>query len=121
VAALLSRITPGSSLTRVSREHVLYRSFYLVDAPVGRTRIHDHVLGIQEEGRLKAILMGNDLGGALIRARDGSHVHACVPGGEAQRQAAIQFGVNVLLYATCTDYKADRAHVETLLRTRRWR
>jgi hypothetical protein len=25
------------------------------------------------------------------------------------------------LYATCTDYKADRAHVETLLRARRWR
>ena len=42
-------------------------------------------------------------------------------GGAEQRQWAIRLGVNVLLYATCTDYKADRAHVETLFRARRWR
>ena len=121
VRALLSRITPGSELAPVSREHVIYRSFYIIDFPFGRTQAHDHLLAIQEEGRLKALLMRNDLGGALAETDDGLAAFPCTPGGAEQREWAIRLGVNVLLYATCTDYKADRAHVETLLRSRRWR
>lgn len=118
---LLARIAPGNEVSAVARDHVLYRSFYLVDAPVGRTAAYDHMLGIQDEGRIKALIMRNDLGGALEEGVDGRVIHACTPGGAEQRQWAIRLGVNVLLYATCTDYKADRAHVETLLRARRWR
>lgn len=121
VQALLGRIMPGAGVTRVARDHVLYRSFYIIDDPVGRTRSHDHVLGVQEEGRLKVLLIRNDLGGALARGPDGLYTHPCTPGGPIQREWAIRFAVNILLYATCTDYKADRAHVETLLRNRRWR
>lgn len=121
VEALLARIAPGNELAPVARDHVLFRSFYLVDTPVGRTAAFDHLRGVQDEGRVKALLMRNDLGGALEELPDGRAAHACTPGGSEQRQWAIRFGVNVLLYATCTDYKADRAHVETLLRSRRWR
>jgi hypothetical protein len=121
VRALLSRIAPASELTPVSREHVIYRSFYLVDFPFGRTQAHEHLLAIQEEGRIKVLLMRNDLGGALAETDDGLAAYPCTPGGAEQREWAIRLGVNVLLYATCTDYKADRAHVETLLRSRRWR
>jgi hypothetical protein len=121
VQALLARILPGAALTRVARDHVLYRSFYVIDEPLGRTRAYDHALGVQEEGRLKVLVLRNDLGGALARGPDGVHAFPCTPGGPQQREWAIRFAVNILLYATCTDYKADRAHVETLLRTRRWR
>ncbi|MCX4241386.1 DUF4159 domain-containing protein [Paraliomyxa miuraensis] len=121
VKALLQRIAPASEVAPVGRDHVLYRSFYLVDAPMGRTRTHDHVLGVQDEGRLRALVMRNDLGGALAETNDGLPAYPCTPGGNVQREWAVRFGVNVLLYATCTDYKADRAHVETLLRSRRWR
>lgn len=121
VKALLGRIAPASEVAPVGRDHVLFRSFYLVDAPMGRTRTHDQVLGIQDEGRLKALVMRNDLGGALAETNDGLPAYPCTPGGNVQREWAIRFGVNILLYATCTDYKADRAHVETLLRSRRWR
>jgi hypothetical protein len=121
VEELLGRISPGSELGPVARDHVLFRSFYLVDSPVGRTATVDHLLAIQEEGRIKALLVRNDLGGALAETADGRVAHPCVPGGAEQRQWAIRLGVNILLYATCTDYKADRAHVETLLRARRWR
>jgi hypothetical protein len=121
VGGLIGRILPGSSLTRVAGDHVLYRSFYIVDAPLGRTATYDHVLGVQEEGRLKALLIRNDLGGALARGPDGLFTHPCTPGGATQREWGFRFAVNILLYATCTDYKADRAHVETLLRNRRWR
>ena len=57
----------------------------------------------------------------LARNASGDYVHPCDPGGERQRALAVQFAVNIVLYATCTDYKADPAHVETLLRSRRWR
>jgi hypothetical protein len=119
--ALLGRIAPGAPLAPVSPEHVLYRSFYLVDAPVGRTATAERALGIEDEGRLKALLLRNDLGGALARGADRLPIYPCVPGGPQQREEALRFAVNVLLYATCTDYKSDRAHVETLLFNRRWR
>lgn len=121
VKALLGRIAPASTVAPVGPDHVLYRSFYLVDTPMGRTRTADHILGVQEEGRLEALLMRNDLGGALAETPDGLAAYPSTPGGATQREWAIRFGVNILLYATCTDYKADRAHVETLLRSRRWR
>ncbi|MEM7151619.1 MAG: DUF4159 domain-containing protein [Myxococcota bacterium] len=121
VKALLGRIAPASEIAPVGRDHVIYRSFYIVDTPMGRTRTHDHVLGVQDEGRLKALIMRNDLGGALAETNEGLPAFPCTPGGHTQREWAVRFGVNILLYATCTDYKADRAHVETLLRARRWR
>lgn len=121
VRSLLERIAPESELAPVSSDHVIYRSFYLVDAPWGRTQASDHLLAIADEGRLKAIVTRNDLGGALAETEDGLAAYPCTPGGAEQREWAIRFGVNILLYATCTDYKADRAHVETLLRSRRWR
>src|SRR5438105_11297618 len=34
--ALVSRIVPGAQLSRVPRDHVLYKSFYLPEGPAGR-------------------------------------------------------------------------------------
>ena len=42
-----------------------------------------------------------------------------VHGGEAQRERAIRFGVNLMMYALCTDYKADQVHIPFLLKRRR--
>ena len=119
--ALIASMLPGAKLSKVSHEHVLYRSFYIIDFPVGRTRTKDHLLGVQDEGRIKILFMPNDLGGALARGEDGYYRHECTPGGGVQREWGMRLAVNILLYATCTDYKSDRAHVETLMRDRRWR
>jgi len=121
VRALLARLFPGSELSRVGENHVLYRSFYIISRPLGRTDAVDHLLGIQEEGRLKVLFVPTDLGGALSRDAEGLYRHQCTPGGPVQREWAIRLGINILLYATCTDYKSDRAHVETLEGNRRWR
>jgi hypothetical protein len=121
VEELLGRILPSGQLLPIARDHVLFRSFYLVDAPLGRTQTFDRLFGVQQEGRIKVLLTRNDLGGALAETDSGLAAYPCVPGGAEQREWAIRFAVNILLYATCTDYKADRAHVETLLRSRRWR
>ena len=118
---LIAAMLPGAKLSRVAADHVLFRSFYIIDYPAGRTRAKDHVLGVQDEGRIKILVLPNDLGGALARGDDGLYRWPCTPGGNVQREWAIRVGVNILLYATCTDYKSDRAHVETLMRNRRWR
>lgn len=121
VEALVGKMLPGSKLTPIAADHVLYRSFYLIDFPAGRTRAKDQLLGVQDEGRIKVLYIPNDLGGALARGDDGYYRWPCTPGGSVQREWAIRLGVNILLYATCTDYKSDRAHVETLIESRRWR
>lgn len=121
INTLVGRLLPGRRLEPIAPEHVLYHSFYIIEHPAGRTRHIDHNLGVADEGRLQVIFLPNDLGGALTRGVDGHHSHPCTPGGEVQREWATRLAVNILLYATCTDYKSDRAHVETLLRRRRWR
>ena len=44
--------------------------------------------------------------------------YPCTPGGEAQRETAIRIGVNVAMYALCTDYKDDAVHLPFILRRR---
>ncbi len=117
----VERIFPGRTLAPLPSDHVLFRSFYILDGMVGRTAADRRVHAILDDGRIQAMFLRNDLGGALVRDDSGLPRHPCVPGGPAQRERAVRFAVNLVLYATCLDYKADRAHVETLLRARRWR
>ena len=121
VMELSNTLAPAAPLREVTPEHVLFRSFYLVDRPVGRTDFGQPLLGVHDAGRLKILFVPGDLGGALARDVRGAYRFPCNPGGPAQREEAIRLGVNIVLYATCTDYKSDRAHVETLERSRRKR
>ena len=38
-----------------------------------------------------------------------------MPGGEPQREMAIRFGVNLVMYALTGNYKADQVHVDAIL------
>jgi hypothetical protein len=46
----------------------------------------------------------------------GTPLVACVPGGNRQREMAIRFGINVVMYALTGNYKTDQVHVPALLR-----
>lgn len=119
VQAWVKQLLPSSTFGPLPNDHVLFRSFYLVKHPSGRRSVFDHCFAVQEEGRIKILYLPNDLGGALARNAQG-YTMPCVPGGDLQREWALRFAVNLLLYATCTDYKSDPAHVQTLLRRRQW-
>ena len=41
--------------------------------------------------------------------------------GNQGRESAFRFGVNLLMYATCLNYKRDQVHVPALLKRRKWR
>lgn len=114
----LARAFPAAALTRLPSTHTVYRSFYLLDRPVGRVQGPDHLLAIERGGRAAVVYSRHDLGGAWARDNLGTWEHAVIPGGEAQREAAIRLGVNLIMYALCLDYKDDQVHVPFIIRRR---
>ena len=114
----LQRLLPASPLGRIPREHVLYKSFYLLDHQGGRVLTQPYLEGQVVNGRLAVVYSQNDLGGAWARGSLGDWEYECTPGGEAQRETAFRLGVNLAMYALCTDYKDDAVHLPFILRRR---
>ena len=111
----------GESPSIVPRDHVVYKTFYLLDAPVGRLAISSSMEGVIQDGRLAVAYVQNDLGGAWERDNFGNYRYRCEPGGERQREMSFRLGVNVAMYALTGDYKEDQVHVPFIMRRRRWR
>jgi hypothetical protein len=114
----LARILPASPLGRVPREHVLYKSFYLLDRQGGRVLTKPWLEAQVVSGRIAVLYSQNDLGGAWARGALGDWEYACTPGGEPQREVALRLGVNIAMYALCTDYKDDAVHLPFIMRRR---
>lgn len=112
---LSRRFSPEASL-RLDREHVLFRSFYLLERPMGRVLATEPARALVQDGRLAVVATEVDLAGALARDAFGAWSFD-LPRGD--RESAIRFGVNLVMYALCTDYKADQVHIPFLLKRRR--
>lgn len=106
-------------LAPVPEDHVLTKAFYLLSefpgrwtgSPVwvelGDDRVNDGVSSV--------VIGGHDWAAAWALDANGRPMFAAVPGGEAQRETAIRFGVNLVMYALAGNYKADQVHVEAIL------
>jgi hypothetical protein len=116
---IVARVVPGAQLSRVPREHVLYKSFYLLDGPSGRAATTPDMEALELGGRLAVLYSGNDLIGALARDSLGAWEYEVTPGGELQREKSIRLGVNVAMYALCLDYKEDQVHIPFIMKRRR--
>ncbi len=116
---LVSRVVPGAQLARIPREHVLYKSFYLLDGPTGRVAATPDLEGLELGGRIGILYSGNDLVGALARDSLGTWEFEVTPGGELQREKSIRLGVNLAMYALCLDYKEDQVHIPFIMKRRR--
>jgi hypothetical protein len=114
----LARAFPGERLVRLSGQHTIYRSFYLLDRPVGRVADPDFLEVIMHAGRAAVVYSRHDLGGAWARDERGDAAYAITPGGLVQREQAIRLGVNLVMYALCLDYKDDQVHAPFILRRR---
>ena len=114
----LRAILPSATLGRVPREHVLYKSFYLIDGPVGRLASADGADAITLQGRVAVLFSPNDLQGAVSKDNFGNWEMEVSPGGEFQRERAFRFGVNVVMYALCLDYKDDQVHLPFIMKRR---
>lgn len=118
VRAELARLLPASPLGPLPRDHVLYKAFYLLDRQGGRVLTKPWLEAQILDGRAAVIYSQNDLGGAWARTELGEWEYPCTPGGEAQRETAFRLGVNLSMYALCTDYKDDAVHLPFILRRR---
>jgi hypothetical protein len=116
---LVGRIVAGAQLVKVPREHVLYKSFYLLDGPAGRLASTPDLEALELGGRLAALYSGNDLIGAFARDSLGTWEFEVTPGGELQREKSIRLGVNIAMYALCLDYKEDQVHIPFIMKRRR--
>ena len=115
----LAKALPEGSLQRVPNDHVLYKSFYLIDHQGGRQIVAPYLEAVTFGGRLAAVYSKNDLGGAWSRDDRGDWEFPVEPGGDDQREQAFRMGVNLAMYATCLDYKDDQVHLPFILKRRR--
>lgn len=98
-----------------ARDHVIYRSFYLVDKPVGRVLGPPHVEAIVRGQSAQVLLLSHDLLGALARAPEGEW---SFPLSAEEREYACRFAVNLAMYVLCSNYKDDQVHAQALMRRR---
>ena len=107
------------ALAPVPPEHVLTKSFYLLQDFPGRYAGGDVWVEAQEQrsndGVSSVIVGANDWAGAWAVDANLRPLNAVVPGGEHQRETAFRFGVNVVMYALTGNYKADQVHVPAIL------
>lgn len=115
----LKRIFPRERLAQISNDHVIYKTFFLVDYQAGRTIRVPYLEGVSIEKRMAVIYCQNDLSGAWSRDSFGRWEYEVTPGGERQREMAFRLGINLVMYAMCLDYKDDQVHVPFIVKRRR--
>jgi hypothetical protein len=114
----LQRVLPESPIVRLPAQHVLYKSYYLLDRPVGRLEGPPYLEAISSGKSLRVLLSQHDLVGALAQQRGGGWTFPVEPGGFDQRELAMRLAVNLAMYVLCLDYKDDQVHAEELMRRR---
>ena len=116
-------------LEPVPPDHVLTKTFYLLQGFPGRWdggQVWVQALPPASpnagpeparggDGVSPVIIGGNDWAAAWARDALGQPIAAVTPGGESQREMAIRFGINVVMYCLTGNYKADQVHVPALL------
>lgn len=118
VRAFINQLFPNDKLTRISVDNVLFRTFYLLDAPFGRKATPGYVEGIERDGRILLLYAQQDVEGAWARDAFGNWNYAMETTGEKDREMAMRFGVNIVMYALCQDYKNDSVHLPFILKRR---
>ena len=114
----LLRILPESPPVRLDPSHVVFKTFYIVERPVGRVLGPPTIDAIVRGKNAQVLLLSHDLLGALARTDDGSYSFPTEPLSYEHRQHAMRFAVNIAMYVLCSDYKDDQVHAPFLMRRR---
>ena len=109
IAHLMTHVLPGSIPEKLMPEHVLFRSFYKLNAAVGLRKGSPGLTGYSIDNRVAVIWGDHDMGGAWARDNLGNWEYE-VSGGARQRENAFRLGVNIVMYALCGNYKDEAPH-----------
>lgn len=115
----LARVLPQAPLAQLPSTHVVFKSFFLLDAAPGRVLNKPWVEAASVGRRAAVVYSQNDVMGALNRDDGGTFEFEPVPGGERQREYATRLAINVVMYAMCLDYKDDAVHLPMIMKRRR--
>lgn len=110
-------------MVRVPEDHVLTRSFYLLDTLPGR--YGDRPVWIEATGAGAAEERRGD-GVSRLFIGDADYLAAwaidnrgrplfSVDGGDQERELAFRFGINLIIYVLTGNYKEDQVHIPALL------
>jgi hypothetical protein len=105
-------------LAELSGEHVLTRSFYLLEGLPGRyaeSRIFVARGTTPNDSVSTVVIGGNDWAAAWARDANGLPLFPVIPGGETQRESSYRAGVNMVMYALTGNYKADQVHIPAIM------
>lgn len=119
-------------LERVPQDHVLTRTFYLLQdfpgrhagrpvwveaAPADAEQIEGMPFRNLNDGVSPVVIGGNDWGAAWAVDARGNLMFPVGRGfaGERQRELAYRFGVNLVMHVLTGNYKSDQVHVPALL------
>jgi hypothetical protein len=107
-------------LIQVPNNHVLRRSFYLLDELPGRFtggKIWVEATAKNSKDGVSSVLIsGNDWASAWAKDSTGKPIYSVIPGGEKQREFSYRFGINLIMYAMTGNYKADQVHIKSILK-----
>lgn len=107
------------SLTPVTDQHVLTRSFYLLDGLTGR--MNNNPVWVEadtsgsNDGVTGVIIGGRDWAGAWAADNFGRPLRPMGNGGPRGRELAYRAGVNMVMVAFTGNYKSDQVHTPILL------
>ncbi len=116
----VERVLPESALLTLENTHVLFKTFYILEQPVGRVRGPDRMEAIVRGKTAQVLFLQHDLLGALAR-RGGTWAYQMEEGDSRAREMAQRFAVNIAMYVLCSDYKDDQVHAPFLMRRRHQR
>ena len=106
-------------LINVPNDHVLKRSFYLLDSLPGRYSGGnvwvEATAKNSRDGVSSVIIGGNDWAAAWAKNKNNKPLFSVIPGGEKQREFSYRFGINAVMYAMTGNYKADQVHIKSIL------
>ena len=105
-------------LMQVPQDHVLTRSFYLLNGMPGRyadASVLIESTSTENDGVSSVVIGGNDWAAAWARDSNGIPLHSVIPGGERQRELAYRVGVNMVMYALTGNYKGDQVHLPSIM------
>lgn len=115
-------------LEPVPKEHVLTRSFYLLESfpgrydggdlwveRIGTSAEYEDRTNKNSDGVSSILITSNDFAGAWAVDSVGRPMFATIPSNPRQRHYAYRVGVNILMYMMTGNYKADQVHIPALL------
>ncbi|MEN9577818.1 MAG: hypothetical protein RJA70_827 [Pseudomonadota bacterium] len=114
----LQRVLPEIPVVKLPTTHVVYKSYYLVERPVGRVSGPAELEGMVRGRQLQVLFSSHDLLGALARGAADEWTFPMDDPDPLARQQALRLAVNIAMYVLCSDYKDDQVHAEELMRRR---